>query len=111
MYGKPNWTRKRELSACEHIDAAIDSLRTARHHLKQVECPNTLARVRRAITSCEGALRNQQARDTNPGRKVIRTAKFRNRNAAFVMRSLRLPTLPEGRIPQAHSAHAFADPR
>lgn len=67
-----------ELSAHSRIFLALEILRCARDYLKTVECPNTLARVRSAIESCEGALRNQSARDADPTRKRVKMAKRRN---------------------------------
>jgi hypothetical protein len=47
----PNW------GTCERIDEAIAHLKAARLALILAECPRTLARVRRAITSADGARR------------------------------------------------------
>jgi hypothetical protein len=99
-----------------NILRAIWDLREVRDRLKSAQCPNTLARVRAAIDSAEGALRNQAARDADPSRKRIKTAKARNRGARqWAIRNASeqrtdphaLPTLPPGYIAQAHSAHGF----
>ena len=66
------------MSAHSHVWIALESLKRARDCLKAAECPNTLARVRAAIDSCEGALRNQAHRDAYPDRKRIKTPKARN---------------------------------
>ena len=66
------------MSAHSHVWIALESLKRARDCLKAAECPNTLARVRAAIDSCEGALRNQAHRDAFPDRKRIKTPKARN---------------------------------
>jgi hypothetical protein len=67
-----------DLSARSHVSIALQFLKYARAALKAAECPNTLARVRAAIDSCEGALRNQAHRDAFPDRKRIKTPKARN---------------------------------
>jgi len=64
--------------AIVNIDLALIALRRARDCLKAAECPNALARVRAAIGSTEGALRNQATRDAYPNRKRVKTAKRRN---------------------------------
>lgn len=68
--------------AQSHINEALNALRIARDYLKAAQCPNTLARVRSAIESCEGALRNQRLRDNDAfwghKRRQIKTAKRRN---------------------------------
>jgi hypothetical protein len=67
-----------DLSARSHVSIALQFLKYARDALKAAEYPNTLARVRAAIDSCEGALRNQAHRDAFPDRKRIKTPKARN---------------------------------
>jgi hypothetical protein len=44
------------------VRMALARLREARDLLKSADCPQTLARVRKAITSAEGALRHATRR-------------------------------------------------
>ncbi len=88
-----------------HILRALRMLRAARENLKEAECPNTLARVRAAIDSCEGALRNQATRDAYPDRKRVKTAKARNRGA----RQWQIRADEPRTDPHALSAPCFAD--
>lgn len=44
----------------EHVRVALRALRTARSALKRADAPRTLERVRKAIKSCEGALRHAE---------------------------------------------------
>lgn len=46
----------------EAVQIAIDALKQARDALKLADCPQTLTRVRAALTSADGALRHVQTR-------------------------------------------------
>lgn len=48
-----------QVTSCKE---AIDYLRNARFYLKHADCPKTLARVRSALKSAEGALRHAHRR-------------------------------------------------
>lgn len=54
----------------ERVKRARDLLREARKLLKEANCPKTVERVRLALSSIEGAVRNVESRRFNEGRRV-----------------------------------------
>lgn len=49
-------------SQAASLDAAVNMLRAARDELARADCPRSLARVRAALKSAEGARRHMQRR-------------------------------------------------
>lgn len=73
----------------ERVKRARDLLREARKFLKEANCPKTVERVRLALSSIEGAVRNVESRrfaSTYRTRKQIHKAP-----RMFVTTSRRLP--------------------